>query len=142
MNTSMLVRGSARQSLPTDSLISVKPSPEGGTGTVGALMQPHQQVQVTLLSLVKPLLGRKHRCSWTRKTWHSFWAIVGGQGAWNFFCSSSLPGIHAGVYFSHQKHKTAEVAGLQEGPDSVPRPWLHLPQRQWPVPQSGVSDSR
>lgn len=91
-------------SLPTDSLVFVKP-PEGDAGTVGALMQPHQQV--ALLSLVRPLLGRKHRCSWTRKTWQSFWSMVQGASAWNF-CSSSLPGIHAEVYSSHQKHKTAE----------------------------------
>lgn len=63
VNTSMLVRGSARGSLPTDSLAFVKPTPEGHMGTVGALMQPRQQVQVTLLPLAKPLLGRKHRCS-------------------------------------------------------------------------------
>lgn len=38
VNTSMLVRGSARRSLPTDSLAFVKPTPGGVMGTVGALM--------------------------------------------------------------------------------------------------------
>lgn len=48
-----------------------KPTPEWDVGTVGASVQPCQQVQVTLalFGQTQPLPGRKHKCSLTRETW-------------------------------------------------------------------------
>lgn len=122
VNISMLVRGSARGSLPTDSLALVKPTPEGGMGTVGALMQPHQQVQIN-----PPFFGQ---ISSKEKSTDVAGPGKPGRvsGPWCEAKVLGTPSVHPpsqgsvlGFISPTRSTRLQKVARLQEGPGSIPR---------------------